>query len=122
MGIGFNRDSRVLPSHLDWLTLMRSLTNVSVRGTTTLAFSAARAIVTDANGLISTSTVTATELGYLSGATSNLQTQIDGIPTGFGNVDGGTADVYFGWVGNPIDGSNASTVFLEGVYLNGGNA
>lgn len=101
---------------------MRSLTNVSVRGTTTLAFSAARALITDASGLIETSTVTATELGYVSGATSNLQAQIDAIPTGFGNVDGGTADVYFGWIGNPIDGSNASAVFSEGVYLNGGNA
>lgn len=101
---------------------MRSLTNVSVRGTTTLAFTAARALITDASGLIETSAVTATELGYVSGTTSNLQAQIDAIPTGFGDVDGGIANVYFGWIGNPIDGSNASTVFLEGVYLNGGNA
>jgi hypothetical protein len=101
---------------------MRSLTNVSVRGTTTLAFSAARALITDASGLIETSTVTATELGYVSGATSNLQAQIDAIPTGFGNVTGGTADAYFGWIGNPIDGGNASSTYLDGVYLNGGNA
>lgn len=101
---------------------MRSLTNVSVRGTTTLAFSAARALITDATGLIETSTVTATELGYVSGATSNLQAQIDAISTGFGNVDGGASNTYFGWIGNPIDGSNASATYLEGVYLNGGNA
>jgi hypothetical protein len=101
---------------------MRSLTNVSVRGTTTLAFSAARALITDASGLIETSTVTATELGYVSGATSNLQAQIDAIPTGFGNVDGGIADAYFGWIGDPIDASNASATYLDGVYLNGGTA
>jgi hypothetical protein len=101
---------------------MRSLTNVSVRGTTTLAFSAARALVTDANGLIGTSNVTTTELGYVSGATSNLQTQIDGIPTGFNNVDGGSANQYFGWLGEPINASNALASYLGGVYLNGGNA
>lgn len=101
---------------------MRSLTNVSVRGTTTLAFTAARALATDATGLIETSATTATELGYLSGTTSNVQTQIDAIPTGFGNVDGGSADVYFGWIGEPIDSSNASATYLGGVYLDGGNA
>ena len=37
-----------------------------------------RALVSDANGKTSASSVTSTELGYLSGATSNLQTQISG--------------------------------------------
>lgn len=87
---------------------MRSLTNVSVLGTTTLAFSAARALVTDATGLISTSTVTATELGYVSGVTSSIQTQINAIAGGFGNIDGGKANTNYGGTA-AISGGNASS-------------
>ena len=39
-----------------------------------------RAMVTDSTGMPTTSDVTATELGYLSGVTSNIQTQINNIP------------------------------------------
>ena len=38
---------------------------------------ASRVVVTDASGNIDTSSVTSTELGYLSGATSNIQTQLN---------------------------------------------
>lgn len=51
---------------------------------------ASRAVVSDASGKVAASAVTATELGYLSGVTSNLQTQIDNIEAGTG---GGTGDV-----------------------------
>jgi hypothetical protein len=37
-----------------------------------------RAVATDGSGELTASTVTATELGYLSGVTSSIQTQIDG--------------------------------------------
>jgi hypothetical protein len=40
------------------------------------ALLASRALASDANGLVTHSAVTATELGYLSGATSNVQTQL----------------------------------------------
>lgn len=39
---------------------------------------AARALISDANGIPTHSAVTATELGYVSGVTSAIQTQIDG--------------------------------------------
>ena len=39
-----------------------------------------KALVSDANGAVAASSVTATELGYLSGVTSNIQTQLDAIP------------------------------------------
>ena len=39
---------------------------------------ASRALVSDANGKVGTSAVTATELGYLDGVTSSVQDQIDG--------------------------------------------
>ena len=38
---------------------------------------ASRAVVTDANGAIGVSSVTATELGYVSGVTSSIQTQLN---------------------------------------------
>lgn len=44
----------------------------------TLAPSSSRAMVTNANGQATTSSVTDTELGFLSGVTSNVQTQLNG--------------------------------------------
>ena len=46
------------------------------------ALTANRATATDASGFVVVSAVTDTELGYLTGATSNIQTQIDGISGG----------------------------------------
>ncbi len=43
----------------------------------TSALTADRAVITGTGGVLSTSTVTNTELGYLSGVTSNIQTQIN---------------------------------------------
>lgn len=43
------------------------------------AMTASRAVVTDGSGNLSVSAVTATELGYVSGATSNLQAQITAL-------------------------------------------
>lgn len=42
------------------------------------AITASRALISDANGLPTHSTVTSTELSYLSGVTSAIQTQLDG--------------------------------------------
>ena len=39
---------------------------------------AARAVITDANGKVAASTVTSTELGYMHGVTSAVQTQLNG--------------------------------------------
>lgn len=39
---------------------------------------ASRALVSDANGKVAVSAVTSTELGYLDGVTSNIQTQLNG--------------------------------------------
>lgn len=46
---------------------------------------ASRALVSDGNGKVSVSAVTSTELGYLDGVTSAIQTQLNGkAPSGFG--------------------------------------
>ena len=50
------------------------------------AITANRALISDANGIPTHSTVTNTELGYVSGATSSIQTQINAkftTPTGW---------------------------------------
>lgn len=46
----------------------------------------ARALVSDSSGKVGTSDVTATELGYLDGVTSNIQDQLDNISGGTGFV------------------------------------
>jgi hypothetical protein len=48
---------------------------------------ASRAVVTNSSGVLTVSSVTETELGYLSGATSNIQTQINAI-AGAGTITG----------------------------------
>ena len=46
------------------------------------ALTASKAVVTDASGFDAVSTVTATELGYLAGVTSNIQTQLTAAAAG----------------------------------------
>lgn len=66
---------------------------------------ASRAMISDVSGVVSASAVTATELGYVSGVTSAIQTQIDGKQAAFGSQ---TANyVYAG----PTSGGAASPSF-----------
>ena len=60
-----------------------AVVNASVSASAAIAFSkmenltASRALVSDSNGDVSVSAVTATEVGYLDGVTSAIQTQLD---------------------------------------------
>ena len=60
-----------------------NIVNANIKSTAAIAFSkmadltASRALVSDANGDVSISAVTSTEIGYLDGVTSAIQTQID---------------------------------------------
>ena len=56
---------------------------VKIDGTT-----ASSVVVTDSNNKISSSSVTSTQLGYLSGVTSPIQTQINNLSTDVGNKAG----------------------------------
>jgi hypothetical protein len=53
-----------------------------------VSFAASRAMITDGAGAISTSTVTATEISYMAGATSSIQTQLNNKEASFskGNI------------------------------------
>jgi len=54
-----------------------------------IGVTASRAVITDANGLPSASSVTPTELGYVSGATSSIQTQLGTLlPLSGGTLSG----------------------------------
>jgi len=80
--------------------------NVPVNGAVSSVFStdltASKALASDANGKIVASGVSATELGYLSGVTSSIQTQLDNkstIPTNHASPDttyGASSDVNYG--------------------------
>lgn len=61
--------------------------------TNLLAFAALRAMQTDANGNPSTSTVTSTELGFVSGVTSSIQTQLNGKQASGNYITALTGDV-----------------------------
>jgi hypothetical protein len=49
---------------------------------------ASRALISDGSGKVAVSAVTSTELGYLDGVTSNVQTQINTVTTAVNNVAG----------------------------------
>ena len=65
----------------------------------TSALTADRAVITGTGGVLSTSTVTNTELSYLSGATSNIQTQINTLNNNLQNID----NHLMGWTSYPLD-------------------
>jgi hypothetical protein len=66
------------------LNLIGSIVNADINASAAIDYSkmaaltASRALETDGSGFIVASAVTSTELGYVSGVTSSIQTQIDG--------------------------------------------
>ena len=93
-GIGIELSGTTFSLELDGSTLSKSasglkvasggVTNTEINASASIAFSkmaaltASRALVSDGSGVVDVSSVTATELGYVSGVTSDIQTQIDG--------------------------------------------
>lgn len=94
-----------------------SITNDGKLGT------ASRVVQTDTNGAIDVSSVTATELGYLSGVTSAVQTQLDGKLSTSGtaanaskadilNSSSPSSDVKFCYTSGTLPiGTNAGNIF-----------
>lgn len=73
------------------------------------------ALVSNASGKVAASTVTSTQLGYLSGATSNIQTQLDDKQN---KIPGGTAGnvlTYSGTAGT-VGSTTLATVATSGSY------
>lgn len=63
-------------------TAYRFVTNSATGALQDTAVTASRAVVTDANGLPAASATTATQIGYLSTSTSDIQAQLDGLIAG----------------------------------------
>lgn len=68
-----------LPTVASSDTLVAEATTQTLTNKTITVGTASRALVTNASGNIATSTVTSTEVGYLAGVTSAIQTQIDNL-------------------------------------------
>jgi hypothetical protein len=74
------------------------ITNLMIKSDAAIALSklaaltASRAVVTDASGFITVSTVTATELGWVSGVTSGIQGQFNSITTNVTALQGIVSD------------------------------
>lgn len=88
------------------LTLTRSSGNITVTGMqasvtggastiTTSNLTVNRALVSNASGKVAVSDVTSTELGYLDGATSNIQDQIDALTETVSDLEGNLSGVTY---------------------------
>lgn len=95
------------------------------------AITASRAVVSDGSGFISAATTTATEIGYVNGVTSAIQTQINGkqatitfgtgVQTALG-VNVGTAGsvvVNGGALGTPSSGTVTNLTGTASINING---
>ncbi|MGZ3771816.1 MAG: beta strand repeat-containing protein [Bdellovibrio sp.] len=88
------------------------------------AITASRALISDVNGIPTQSAVTSTELGYVSGVTSSIQTQINGKQATGNYITGLTGDVSAsgpGSVGatvNSVGGQTAANVAAGVVAAN----
>jgi len=86
------------------LNLSASIVNADVAAAAAIDYSklaaltTARALVSDGSGFVSASSVTATELGYLSGVTSSIQTQLGAKL----NLSGGTMSGNITMAGNDL--------------------
>ena len=82
------------------------------------AITAARALISDANGIPTHATTTATEIGYLNGVTSAIQTQIDAKAAGAASSTDNAIARYDSTTGKVLQNSAVTiddngTLFLE---------
>ncbi len=82
--VGNSKDKTVIAGSSCFIT-----PTLSASGITLSSLTASRAVALDANSNLSASATTATELGYVSGVTSAIQTQLNTINTGSVSVHAG---------------------------------
>ncbi len=85
---------------------------------------ASRAVVTDGSGTITTSSVTATELGFVSGVTSAIQTQFNNLGSTYLALAGGTMTGPITGASNIVElrnSTNAQTFRVYGTYTDSSN-
>ena len=78
------------------------------------AITAARALISDASGIPTHSTVTSTELDYLSGVTSAIQTQINTVSTDLSNHLSDAADAHDASAISNVPSGNLAATDVQG--------
>ena len=90
---------------------------------TTTDLTASRALISNASGKVAVSAVTDTELGYVSGVTSSIQTQLNAKGVGSVTSVAMSVPAFLSVAGSPITSSGTLAVTLSGTALplaNGG--
>ena len=73
-------------------------------GTQVTGLTASRALVSNSSGQVSVSAVTSTELGYLDGVTSSVQTQLNGKPGKIITTNGNIGEIFNDYTNNIASG------------------
>lgn len=106
---------------------MAGVGTISSAEITSSSLTASRALVSGASKEIQSSSVTATELGYVSGVTSAIQTQLDVLQTQYGIVPvGGMVPIASNLTGSytmPVSGAVSAHGWMlaDGAAIPGGN-
>ena len=101
-GTGSNTDGTMTQSAIT--TQLNNKQSTITGGASTITTSnltASRALVSNTSGKVSVSTITSTELGYLSGVTSGIQAQLDNKQAAIGSAGDSDTPIYFS-NGNPV--------------------
>ena len=88
----------------------------AVSTVTTSDLTADRAVISNGSGKLAVSAVTSTEIGYLDGVTSSIQTQIDAAGATFANVFYATTSANSYNIGRTVASINETEVYLDGIY------
>tara|TARA_B100000029_G_scaffold133382_1_gene127439 strand:+ start:2302 stop:4155 length:1854 start_codon:yes stop_codon:yes gene_type:complete len=88
----------------------------AVSTVTTSDLTADRAVISNGSGKLAVSAVTSTEIGYLDGVTSSIQTQIDAAGATFTNAAYTTTTANSYNIGTTVANINETEVYLDGVY------
>mgnify|MGYP003113114715 FL=1 len=83
---------------------------------TTSDLTADRAVISNGSGKLAISDVTSTEIGYLDGVTSSIQTQIDAAQATFANAHYTTTTANSYNIGTTVANINETDVYLDGIY------